>query len=324
MNSRRIGLWLIGAWGHAATALAVVLAGLRSRTLSTGGLLTEQPEFAPLDLADWSCFVLGGHEIRKTSFSVEARNLFAGASTVSPELLAQAAPLLQSWDRNVRTGTLLNAGPAIESLASTATLKTRGERPSAALRRVSVDFDEFRQSNGLDAVIVVNLATAEPPPAAGCRGLSTSELWQLLEHADRSPVPTSALYAVAALQSKCAYLNLTASLGSDLPAVAELVTDAGCLHMGREARCDLASLGLSTTLAPVEDGPSRECLQLARSALDLARLTEREERRGTSGVLNQFACFFARPLGDPADDVVGQLTRLKDWFNRVASESACA
>jgi myo-inositol-1-phosphate synthase len=170
----------------------------------------------------------------------------------------------------------------------------------------------------------VNLATVEPPAAAGCRGLSLSELWQLLEHADRSPVPTSTLYAVAALQSKCAYLSLTASLGSDLPAVAELATEAGCLHMGGEARGDLASLGLSTTLSPVEDGPGRECLQFARTALDLARLTEREQRRGTSGMLSPFACLFARPMGDPAEDVVNQLARFKDWFNRVASESACA
>jgi myo-inositol-1-phosphate synthase len=328
MNSLKIGIWLIGAGGRVGTALAVLLAGLQSRTLTTErlltGFLTGQPEFAPLDLADWSCFVLGGHEIRKTSSLVEARNLFGGATSVSPELLAQAAPLLQSWDRNVRTGTLLNAGPDIESLASIATLKTRGERPSAALRRLAVDFDEFRRSNALDAVIVINVASAEPPAAAGCRGLSTSELLKLLEHADRSPVPTSTLYAAAALQSKCAYLNFTASLGSDLPAVAELATKAGCLHMGREARGDLASLGLSTTLPPVEDGPRRECLQFARTALDVARLTEREQRRGASGMLSQFACFFARPMGDPAEDVVGQLARLKDWFNQVASGSACA
>jgi len=66
MNGRKIGIWLIGAWGQIGTALTVVLAGLHSRTIATGGLVTEQPEFAGLELAEWSRFVLGGHEIRKT------------------------------------------------------------------------------------------------------------------------------------------------------------------------------------------------------------------------------------------------------------------
>ena len=68
MNGRKIGIWLIGAWGQIGTASAVVLAGLQRRTIATDGFVTQQPEFTGLDLVDWSRFVLGGHEIRKTSF----------------------------------------------------------------------------------------------------------------------------------------------------------------------------------------------------------------------------------------------------------------
>ncbi|HEV7999557.1 MAG TPA: myo-inositol-1-phosphate synthase, partial [Planctomycetaceae bacterium] len=67
MSGGRIGIWLIGAWGRLGTAVAVTLAALQGRTISANGLVTEQPEFARLDLADWSRFVIGGHEIRKTS-----------------------------------------------------------------------------------------------------------------------------------------------------------------------------------------------------------------------------------------------------------------
>ena len=147
-------------------------------------------------------------------------------------------------------GTLLNAGPQAESLASAATLKTRGERPATALRRIGVDLDEFRTTAHLDDVIVINVASSEPIASAGSRGLSAQELLQLLEHADRSPVPASVLYAVAALQSGCSYLNFTPSFGSDIPALEELALETRSLHMGRDGRSDLAAIGLLTSPAP--------------------------------------------------------------------------
>ena len=94
MSGRNIGIWLIGAWGRVGTALAVVLAGLQSRATAPDGLVTEQPEFAPLALTDWTSFVVGGHEIRKTSAAVEAQNLFGGARSISDDLLNAIGPSL--------------------------------------------------------------------------------------------------------------------------------------------------------------------------------------------------------------------------------------
>jgi myo-inositol-1-phosphate synthase len=326
VSGRNIGIWLIGAWGRVGTALAVVLAGLQSRATAPGGfvtdgLVTEQPEFAPLALADWTSFVVGGHEIRKTSAIVEARNLFAGARSISDDLLTEVSPSLAAWDRNVRTGTLLNAGPQAESLASAATLKTRGERPATALRRIAVDLDEFRTTAHLDAVIVINVASSEPLASAGSRGLSSQDLLQLLEHADRSPVPASVLYAVAALQSGCSYLNFTPSFGSDISALEELALQTGALHMGRDGRIDLAAIGLLTRPAPVEDSARRDLLRTARASLDLSRLCEREQRRGQAGLLAPLACFFERPMGDGPGDTASQVRLLRDWVDRVSAES---
>jgi myo-inositol-1-phosphate synthase len=326
VSGRNIGIWLIGAWGRVGTALAVVLAGLQSRSIApdrfvTDGLVTEQPEFAPLALADWTSFVVGGHEIRKTSAAVEARNLFAGARSISDDLLNAIGPSLAAWDRNVRTGTLLNAGPQAESLASAATLKTRGERPATALRRIAVDLDEFRTTAHLDAVIVINVASSEPIASPGSRGLSAQELLQLLEHADRSPVPASVLYAVAALQSGCSYLNFTPSFGSDIPALKELALQTGSLHMGRDGRTDLAAIGLLNSPAPAEDGPRRDLLRAARALLDLSRLCEREQRRGQAGLLAPLACFFERPMGDVPVDTPSQVRLLREWVDRVSAES---
>jgi myo-inositol-1-phosphate synthase len=312
MNGGKIGIWLIGAWGQIGTALAVVLAGLQSRTIATGGLVTEQPEFAGLELAEWSRFVLGGHEIRKTSSTVEARNLFVKSKTVTAERLAELAPAMSNWDRNVRTGTLLNSGPAIESRASTATLKTRSERPSAALQRIAVDLEEFRASAGLDHVLVVNVASVDPG-FLNCDRLSWRELLESLERSDLSPVSTSVLYAAAALQSGCSYVNWTRSTGPNLRALEDLAIEKSALHMGQEGRTDLVSIALLP--ASVAD----ERLRSPHALLDVARLCERERRRGRSGLMTFLSCFFERPLGNPPDDVAAQRTLLYDWARRVSS-----
>ncbi|HET6326147.1 MAG TPA: inositol-3-phosphate synthase [Planctomycetaceae bacterium] len=312
MSSRRIGLWLIGAWGRMGTAVAVTLAGLQSRTIAANGLVTEQPEFARLDFADWTSFVLGGHEIRKTSALVEARNLFTDSTTLTAERLAALAPALADWDRNVRTGTLLNSGPEIESRASTATLKTREERPRAALHRVTVDLEEFQKSTDSSHIIVVNIASVEPPmPNEDV--LLCGQLLDLLENSVTSPVSTSVLYAVAALQAGHSYLNWTPAKGSSFRALDDLAIAKGALHMGREGRTDLGSLGL---LSASDDD---EQLRAAKVLLDAARFCEREHRRRTSGWMTFLSCFFQHPIGGRPDDVASHRALLYDWARQVSA-----
>jgi myo-inositol-1-phosphate synthase len=319
VSGGKIGIWLIGAWGRVGTSVCVALAGLQGRLISASGLVTEQAEFGHLQLADWSSFVGGGHEIRKTSTTVEARNLFvdsktAACNSVTAERLAALAPTTTDWDRNIRTGTLLNSGPAIESRASTATLKTRGERPRAALQRIAVDLQEFQRSQGLSHVVVVNVASVEAS-IADCDRHSSAQLLELLSTSDSSPVSTSGLYAVAALRSGHSYLNWTPSTGPSLSALEELALANRALLMGREGRTDLASIGLLH--AADED----EGLRSAKALLDAVRLCEREHRRGAAGLMVFLSGFFQHPLGNGPGDVASQRALLYDWVRQVASVS---
>jgi myo-inositol-1-phosphate synthase len=314
VSGGRIGIWLIGAWGRVGTLVSVALAGLQSRLISTTGLVTEQAEFGHLQLADWSRFVVGGHEIRKTNTTVEARNLFADSKIVTAEGLAALPPTIIEWDRNIRTGTLLNSGPAIEGRASTATLKTRGERPRAALQRIVVDLQEFQRSQGLSHVLVVNVASVEPP-IVNCDQVSSAQLLELLETSDSSPIAASGLYAVAALQSGHSYLNWTRSTGPSLSALEELALTNRALLMGRDGRTDLASIGL---LHAADDDKG---LRSAKALLDAVRLCEREHRRGAAGWMNFLSAFFQHPLGNGPRDVASQRALLYDWARQVSSVS---
>ena len=159
MSDGKIGVWFIGAWGGVSTTAVTGLAALQQGLSEETGLVSALPRFSGLNLADWSRFVIGGHEIRRTCYAVEANKLLNNSHIFSPALLEKISPTLGEYDRNIRTGTLINVGRTIESLASAETSKTKGERPQTAIDRISHDLDEFRKTHNLDHVIVVNLSS---------------------------------------------------------------------------------------------------------------------------------------------------------------------
>ena len=64
MARPRIGVWFIGAKGGVASTATVGLVALKKGLVPQVGLTGALPAFARLELADWSDFVVGGHEIR--------------------------------------------------------------------------------------------------------------------------------------------------------------------------------------------------------------------------------------------------------------------
>jgi myo-inositol-1-phosphate synthase len=255
MSGEPIGVWLIGAWGRKATATAVCLSALQERVAPSLPWVGPPPQGAPSELAEWDRFVLGGHEIRRTSCVVEAARLFAGSRDFDPELLARLAARLRAFDRNVRTGTLIDAGPELAARAATSALKTRGEIPRTASQRIAADLDEFRAAHGIKRCVVVNLASREPNSAASgeqaaAPGLAWPDLEQRLNAAEREPVAAATLYAVAALRSGCAFLNVARARGGDLPALEQLAERTGMLYWeGPEGGADRSQSATEAGLA---------------------------------------------------------------------------
>src|SRR5262249_42212107 len=106
-------------------------------------------------------------------------------------------------------------------------LQTRGERPASAIERTSADLNAFRRRGKLAHVIVVNISSTEPPVGDEARQFSWRMLAQKLDRDSESPVPASSIYAIAAMQAGCDYVNFTPSAGSDLPALEELALEKG-------------------------------------------------------------------------------------------------
>jgi len=89
MAQTPVGIWFIGARGGVAATAIVGLAALRQGLVGTAGLVSELPAFADLGLAEWSGFVVGGHEIRRDPLPAEATKLASESRAVDRELLGK-------------------------------------------------------------------------------------------------------------------------------------------------------------------------------------------------------------------------------------------
>ncbi|WP_010585143.1 inositol-3-phosphate synthase [Schlesneria paludicola] len=403
MAKRKVGVWLIGAWGGVATTVVVGLAALRKGLSDTTGLVTALPSFAKLDLIGWDELVVGGHEIRETSYAAEAQVLVDKSHVFNEKTLAGISSQLAKFDRNIKPGTLVNVGAKIESLAGPECLKLKKETAAQAVSRLTKDIEKFKTAEKLDRVIVVNVSSTEPPPPDEVREWKWAEVQKSL--ASKScPLPASTLYAIAAMQSGSHFVNFTPSVGSDLPGLDELALKQNVLHVGRDGKT--GETLMKAVLAPmfaarnlkvmswvghnifgnldgkVLDDPVNKAnkvkskdhllteilgykpqtlvsieyiesmgdwktawdhihfqgflgtpmvlqftwqgcdsLLAAPLVIDLIRLTEREARRGTSGIMSHLASFFKSPMGTDEPAFAYQFQQLTQWVDRVSGES---
>jgi myo-inositol-1-phosphate synthase len=230
-SQERIGLWLVGAGGNVATAVALGLFALQRDLIPPVGIVTALPPFAGLALAPWDAIALGGHEMRSCDLLASARTLASDGVVAADLVEALAAPLAEH-SRAVRPG----IGPL-------AARDTDGPRRVA---QVQQDLRDFAERTGAAHVVVVNVATTEAPPASSLPG-SPEGLRDAI--AGGSDVPASVLYAYAALDMGAAYVNFTPSVGSDLAALRALATARGAVHAGNDGKT--GETLLKSALAPM-------------------------------------------------------------------------
>jgi myo-inositol-1-phosphate synthase len=247
MNNRRVGLWLIGAFGGVGSTAALGLAALAQGVADGTSMVTELPLFEGADLDGPGQFVIGGHDIRKGGFRQTVRELQQRSNIFDRAITEPCQADLEKWEANVRPGTVLNAGPTIARLADLPEAQ-KADTPRAAIDRIQSDLRHFREAHRLDQVVVVNVASTEPPFELGDVHESLERLVPALEQ--KQPIlPASSLYAFAALDLGWPYINFTPSLGASLPALEELARKRGAVHGGRDGKT--GETLLKTVLAPM-------------------------------------------------------------------------
>jgi myo-inositol-1-phosphate synthase len=210
-------LWLVGARGSVATTAAVgalaVGAGLAART----GLVGDAPELAPAGLPDLDRFVLAGSDIGGVALPKRAA-LLAEDGVIPAHLPAVLADALAEVEARIRPGIAPGHGAAAEQV-----------------RRVRDDLVDLQQRTGVERVVVVNVASTEPPVADDPAHASWPALRRALE-AGEDVLPPSALYALAAFEAGASFVDFTPSAGARLPAVAQRAEEAGLPWAGSDGK----------------------------------------------------------------------------------------
>jgi myo-inositol-1-phosphate synthase len=248
MIRRRVGLWLVGAFGGVGTTVTLGLSALARGLAPLAGLVTALPLFEGLELPEPGDFVVGGHDIRATSFVEAAEEFRRGSGVFEPEWIEQCRADLAAASARVRPGTKLGAGPAIDKLGTWGDAKPP-RTARQAIDRIAADLAAFIEAEAIDHLIVVNVASTEPPFVLG----DLHQNWDTLNAAlaDGGPelLPASALYAAAALRGGHSYLNFTPSLGASIPALRQLAETTGSLYGGKDGKT--GETLLKTVLAPM-------------------------------------------------------------------------
>jgi myo-inositol-1-phosphate synthase len=213
----RVGLWFVGARGSVATTALVGALAMRAGLAPRTGCVADSQDFADLNLPAVEDLVFGGHDVVTTPL-VKRAEMLAADGVVPAHLPATLAAELAETEERLRSGATL-----------------ADETQEALARRLAADITEFRESTGVDRVVVVNVASVEPPvdedPAHG----SLEALEEALA-AGRFPLPLSSLYAYAAFSAGCPFVDFTPGLGARIPALDEMARREGLPYAGSDGK----------------------------------------------------------------------------------------
>lgn len=213
----RLGVWIIGARGSVATTVVVGAAAVAAGLAPPVGCVTELPDFPAAGLTPVGDLVFGGCDITGVPLVKRAEQLVA-AGVVPADLPLSVRQALAAADREIRPGVSAAAG---------------SQAPQAAA--ISAQLADFRRRHGLERVVVVNLSSTAPQPAPHPAFAELAALRAAL--AGPEPVlPPHALYAYAALDAGCGYVDFTPSGAMRLPALDELARTIGVPYTGNDGK----------------------------------------------------------------------------------------
>lgn len=215
---------------------------------SSVGMVTGLPLLQGVDLDSPGDFVVGGNDIRKTDFLRATRDLHERSNIYSEAQLQVCAEDLKRWSANVRPGTILQTGATITSMADLPEARV-ATTPAEAVRQIQCDLKEFQQREKLDQLVVINVASTEPPVELPEEFRTLEGLKKSLDRSGVPSLPASSIYAYAAIDLGLPYVNFTPSLGASLPGLEELSHQRKVPIAGRDGKT--GETLLKTVLAPL-------------------------------------------------------------------------
>ncbi len=235
MATETTGVWVFGAKGGLATTMAVGARAIAEGLTSSTGLVTDREEMAPLRLVKMDDLVFGGHDIRRMSLYDCAYEIYRETGSINFEILQRLEPKIRAIGEDIRPGIHVNCGRSVEKLAD-ADYLYQATNLSEAVERIRADIRDFKNRHGLERVVAVNLASTEPILAIQDVHLDLDRLRGAIGQDQRDRVKASLLYAFAAIEEGCAYINFTPSNAALVPAVEALAAERKLPYMGNDGK----------------------------------------------------------------------------------------
>nr|WP_062331596.1 inositol-3-phosphate synthase [Herbidospora sakaeratensis] len=218
VKQSRTGVWFVGVRGSVATTAMAGATAVRLGLAAPVGLVSELPDFAPLPLAGFGELVFGGHDIVATPLAKRVEQLTT-SGVVPRDIAAAVLPEVTAVEAEIRDGVHVeDAVPQLQVVA-----------------RLAADITAFRERHGLDRVVVINVSSTEPPSAYRPEHDDLAALTKAME-TDAYVLPPSSVYAYAAFEAGCAFVDFTPSTGARLPALDELAKSRGVPYAGSDGK----------------------------------------------------------------------------------------
>ena len=252
MSNRRVGLWLIGAFGGVGS-IGCAWPGSASprpdRPHRPGHRHSRRSKVSTSMTSMISS--LAATTFASLIFVKPSANCTSGPTSLSHRSSSRVCPILEQWTANVRPGTVLNAGP-INPQTRDLPEAQRAENAAECHRAHPGRPAAFRDRNGSTRSSwstsprpsrLAELPRSTPAPSNCSSGSGVAPARHL---------PASALYAWAALDLGWPYINFTPSLGASFPAAEQLAqaTQGGLRRQGRQDRRDADEVGARPDVRP--------------------------------------------------------------------------
>ncbi len=235
-GTERLGVALVGLGGAVATTAVAGLELLKRGLVDTKGLPLAGVTQA--GLVGYEDLVFGGWDLYDDDLAKAARN----HAVLSETQLAAVAPVLgkmRPWTASSNTDFCRN-------VVGSSTKKARGLRAQA--NAIREDLERFRKEQGLERVVMVNVASTERPVNLALPQFATPEAFEAALDADDPHVSPAMLYAYVAVSTGVPFANFTPSVAADVPALLELARRNGAPVAGKDGKTGQTLL--KTVLAP--------------------------------------------------------------------------
>ncbi|MBB4658407.1 inositol-3-phosphate synthase [Parvularcula dongshanensis] len=232
----RLGVAVVGLGGAVATTAIAGIESIKSGSNDLSGL--PLADRAVGGLKPYDGLVFGGWDLCEDDLGTAA----LGHGVLSEKHLSGGAAALKD----------MHAWPAVgsEDFCKNVTggnkIAVAGHR--GAVERIHDDLSMFKEEQGLDRVVMLNLASTERTPDLSAEAFSSREAFERALDRDDPEISPAMLYAYAAITADTPYGNFTPSVAADVPVLAALAAERGVPVAGKDGKT--GQTFLKTVIAP--------------------------------------------------------------------------